>query len=54
MSPEATHPASILVVDDTPTNLEILVEYFADRGFDVSVARNGEKALKLIDANPLT
>ena len=52
MSPEATNPASILLVDDTPTNLEILVEYFADRGFDVSVARNGEKALKLIDANP--
>jgi len=52
MSREEETPASILLVDDTPTNLEVLVDYFADSGFDVSVATNGEKALKQIEANP--
>ena len=36
---------SILIVDDTPTNLEILVTYLSDFGFDVSVAKDGESAL---------
>ena len=52
MSGEEETLPSILLVDDTPTNLEILVDYFADSGFDVSVATNGEKALKQIEANP--
>ena len=43
MSREEETPASILLVDDTPTNLEVLVDYFADSGFDVSVATNGGK-----------
>ena len=29
MSREEETPASILLVDDTPTNLEVLVDYFA-------------------------
>ena len=52
MSREEETLPSILLVDDTPTNLEVLVDYFADSGFDVSVATNGEKALKQIEANP--
>jgi class 3 adenylate cyclase len=51
MSRQEEIPASILFVDDTPTNLEILVDFFADSGFDVSVATNGEKALKQTEAN---
>lgn len=39
---------SILLVDDTPANLEVLVDLFADHGFDVSVARTGESALERI------
>jgi len=48
----AGDPPSILLVDDTPTNLKILVEYFSDSGFDISVATSGETALKQIEANP--
>jgi class 3 adenylate cyclase len=52
MSTDTPAAASVLLVDDTPTNLEILIDYFADSGFDVSIATNGEKALKQIEANP--
>jgi class 3 adenylate cyclase len=52
MNTNTPEPSSILLVDDTPTNLEILVGYFADSGFDISVATSGEKALKQIAANP--
>ena len=51
MSTAAPIPPSILLVDDVPANLEILVGYFADSGFDVSVATNGETALKQLDEN---
>ncbi len=36
----------ILLVDDTPTNLEVLVDCFAAYGFELSVALDGETALK--------
>ena len=35
----------ILIVDDTPTNLEILSETLADAGFEVATALSGERAL---------
>ncbi|MDX2215887.1 MAG: response regulator [Oculatellaceae cyanobacterium bins.114] len=38
--------ASILIVDDTPTNLRVLVEAFDQTGFDSFVAKSGESALK--------
>lgn len=37
---------SILIVDDTPTNLRVLVEAFEQTGFDSFVAKTGESALK--------
>ncbi len=37
---------SILIVDDTPTNLEVLVDYFMDKGYEVFVASDGEGALE--------
>ena len=52
MSAEIETQGSILLVDDTPTNLEILVGYFAESGFDVSVATNGEGAIKQAIDNP--
>ena len=52
MNGEVENPPLLLLVDDTPTNLEILIGYFADSGFDVSVATSGEKAIKQIDASP--
>lgn len=36
----------ILLVDDNPTNLDVLVECFSAYGFDLSIALDGETALK--------
>jgi formate hydrogenlyase transcriptional activator len=40
--------ASILLVDDTPTNLAVLCEIFADSGFDLLIAEDGISALEQI------
>ena len=40
---------TILLVDDMPTNLDILVACLSEEGFDVSVAKDGESALEGID-----
>ena len=40
---------ALLIVDDTPTNLDILVDFFAESGFEVYVAASGEHALKQIN-----
>nr|WP_083637059.1 response regulator [Leptolyngbya sp. 'hensonii'] len=37
--------SSILIVDDNPTNLEVLSEALSDAGFQVSVALDGESAI---------
>lgn len=39
---------SILVVDDTPTNLKVLFELLNQSGFKVSIAKSGESALKKV------
>ncbi len=39
---------AVLIVDDTPTNLEVLVEYLTGAGFDVFVATDGESALEQV------
>lgn len=38
----------ILVVDDTPANLEIISEALTDAGYEVSIAIDGDRALKQI------
>ncbi|MGK7919580.1 MAG: sensor histidine kinase [Trichodesmium sp.] len=38
----------ILVVDDTPANLKVIVETLADQGYEVSTAISGERALKQV------
>ncbi len=38
--------ATILVVDDTPTNLQLLVKFLADAGYRILVAEDGETALE--------
>ena len=45
MNDAAFNQGTILLVDDTATNLDILVTFLSEQGFDVSVARNGEMAL---------
>lgn len=37
---------SILIVDDTPNNIRLLFDVLDSAGFDISVVRNGETALK--------
>ena len=37
-----------LVVDDNVTNLEVMRIFFAERGFDISTALNGEEAIELL------
>jgi DNA-binding NtrC family response regulator len=40
-------PASVLIVDDTPENLEILIEQLENTGFNVSVVPNAEEGIEL-------
>ncbi|MBD2492817.1 response regulator [Nostoc sp. FACHB-280] len=42
----------ILIVDDTPTNLEVLSEALTDAGFEVAVATSGESAIEQIEYDP--
>ena len=43
--------STILIVDDNPTNLNVLFEYLEESGFEVSVAPNGEAALNQLKHN---
>ena len=38
---------SILIVDDTPENLDVLIDHLANTDFNVSVALSGEKAIEI-------
>ena len=40
---------SILIVDDNPVNLGVVVDHLEEQGFDVSVALGGEEALERAD-----
>ena len=42
----------ILIVDDNPTNLEVLMELLANAGFVVAVAIDGESALEQAEYDP--
>jgi signal transduction histidine kinase/DNA-binding response OmpR family regulator len=46
------HQDVILVVDDTPTNLQILFSCLETAGYKVLLAQNGEHALSIIANNP--
>jgi diguanylate cyclase (GGDEF)-like protein len=48
MNDATPHQGTILIVDDTPTNLAILVDYLAEQGFDIAVAMDGLSALEHI------
>jgi signal transduction histidine kinase len=47
-----SHTSVILIVDDTPTNLEVLSEALTDAGFEVAVATRGESAIKQAEYDP--
>ncbi|WP_315889757.1 ATP-binding protein [Kovacikia minuta] len=46
MSEEMAKKGTILVVDDTPTNLEVLFDFLNNAGFKVLFAEDGESALE--------
>ncbi len=46
MKAETAEKGTILVVDDNPTNLHILLDYLNEMGFETLVARSGEGALR--------
>lgn len=50
MEEKEWHEAMILVVDDNPTNLDLLSSYLTKFGFRVFAAKNGEKALELLES----
>lgn len=59
MSLEAQHPAelnfeeySILIVDDNPANLGVIVDYLERYGFGIRIARSGESALQKVRYDP--
>jgi len=43
---------SILIVDDTPVNLGVIVDYLESYGFGIRIARSGENALKRVHYDP--
>jgi signal transduction histidine kinase len=48
----AAEPEGILIVDDNPTNLEVLSESLVHEGFQVAVAIDGESALEQVKYHP--
>ncbi|MBD2233290.1 response regulator [Phormidium tenue] len=46
MSEDTAKTATILVVDDTPTNLDVLFDFLNNAGFKVLFAEDGESALE--------
>jgi CheY-like chemotaxis protein len=51
MNIEYPDKETILFVDDSPTTLELLFEFLTDTGFHVLIARNGESALQIAQAD---
>ncbi len=41
---------TVLIVDDTPANLDLLQKILANKGLSISVAPNGEVALKIVSS----
>ena len=52
MNIDLNHQGVILIVDDNPTNLEMLFDFLADAGFTVLVAEDGESAIARAEYAP--
>ena len=44
-----TEDATILVVDDTPANVSLLLDTLGHQGYNVLVAEDGESALEQVE-----
>lgn len=42
-------PGLVLIVDDTPANLEVISDALEDAGFEVALATNGDRALRQLE-----
>ena len=49
MSPTPAAASRILVVDDTPANLQTLAAILKEKGYRISVATNGRQALEVVE-----
>ncbi|MBD2298142.1 hybrid sensor histidine kinase/response regulator [Nostoc sp. FACHB-87] len=47
--PISTITGLVLIVDDTPSNLEVVSETLGDAGFDIAIATSGDRALQQIE-----
>ncbi|MGB3205736.1 MAG: response regulator [Crinalium sp.] len=52
MKVNSTDKGIILIVDDTPTNLEILLNFLEDYGYKVVVSEDGESAMEMAEYAP--
>jgi DNA-binding NtrC family response regulator len=52
MPQTASRPFNVLVVDDEPDVRDLLVEYFRDRGHEVTALADGRAAIAEIERNP--
>lgn len=43
-----SHKDLILIVDDNPTNLNVLVDYLGEQGFELAIAKDGERAIEQV------
>lgn len=46
--PDQSPVATVLIVDDTPANLSVLLQCLGDAGYHVLIAEDGEEALELM------
>ena len=52
MANHETHPASVLVVDDTIENLRLLSDLLGEHGYEVRAVTNGRQALQAVERDP--
>ncbi|MBT7455336.1 MAG: response regulator [Gemmatimonadetes bacterium] len=50
-TPTPEPPARILVVDDTPENIDVLIDMLSGEAFEVMVATSGAQALEVVAAH---
>jgi len=42
----------ILIVDDTPKNIQLLGKILSNHGYDIAIATNGKQALSIVAKKP--
>lgn len=50
MKAEPSHPYTVLIVDDIPSNISALFDFLTEKGFKVLVAQGGKWAIKTVNS----